>query len=141
MTVDTTSTPGAHRGRPVQYKSPHEHGWVVFSAAMLLVISNSIGGIAAIGSSKFFNGAGQYLVGDLESLGWIVLIVGVVQVVAGIGVVRGRSFAAVWIGVASTGVNAAAQLLVLPAQPFWSLAIFAVDCAVLFGLIAYAQPD
>jgi hypothetical protein len=143
MTVDAPRTPVPRRGTSVQYKDPHERGWVLFSATMLglIGVSNCIGGIGAISTSKFFTGAGQYLIGDLKGLGWVVLILGVVQVLAAIGVARTDSFAAVWIGVASTGVNLAAQLLFVQAQPLWSLAIIAVDAAVLFGLITYAQPD
>ena len=145
MTTDTSSAargPAAHRGSPVKYKDPHEQEWISFSAVMLCVIgvSNVIGGVAAIGDSKFFPGAGKYLVGDLHSLGWAVLILGAVQVVAGVGV-RAGSFAAVWIGVASTGLNIVGQLLFLPAQPFWSLAIFAIDCAVMYGLVVHANQD
>ena len=143
MSVDAPRTAVPRRAPSVQYKDPHEHGWVVFSATMLGVIgvSNCIGGIGAISSSKFFTGGAQYLIGDLKGLGWVVLILGIVQVLAAIGVARTDSFAAVWIGVASTGVNLAAQLLFLPAQPLWSIAIAAVDAAVLFGLVTYAQPD
>jgi hypothetical protein len=145
MTADTSSAqPGraVHRGPPVQYKDPHEQGWITFSVVMLMVIgvSNIIGGIAAIGDSKFFPGTAKYLVGDLHTLGWFVLLLGVVQVLAGFGV-RMQSFAAVWIGVASAGLNLTAQLLFLPAQPLWSLAIAALDAAILFGLVTYANPD
>lgn len=145
MTTDTSSARGptaAHRGSPVRYKDPHEHAWISFSAVMLMVIgvSNVIGGIAAIGDSKFFPGAAKYLVGDLHALGWVVLILGALQVLAGFGVWAG-SFAAVWIGVASTGLNIVGQLLFLPAQPLWSLGIFAIDCVVMFGLVVYANPD
>jgi hypothetical protein len=145
MTTDTSSAKPAApvpRRRDVQYKDPHEQGWVTFSAVMLMVIgvSNIIGGIAAIGDSKFFPAAAKYFVGDLHSLGWFVLVVGIVQVIAGFGV-RMHSFAAVWIGFGSAGLNLAGQLLLLPAQPLWSLAIATIDAAIIFGLVTYANAD
>jgi hypothetical protein len=37
------------------------------------------------------------------------------------------------------GLNAIAQLLMMPAYPFWSLAIFTLDILAIYGLIAYGQ--
>ncbi len=143
MTTETPPSAPVPRPAPSHdYKEPHSAGWVMFASAMLALIgvSNIIGGIGAVSDSKFYVGGGRYLVGDLKSLGWIVLIVGAVQLVAALGIYA-RSFAAVWIGFASAGVNAASQLLFLPSQPLFSLAVFAVDIAILYGLIVYAQPD
>ena len=36
-------------------------------------------------------------------------------------------------------LNALAQLLMMPAYPFWSLAIFAIDILAIYGLIAYGK--
>ena len=33
----------------------------------------------------------------------------------------------------------AAQLLMIPAYPFWSLSIFAVDILAIYGLVAYGS--
>jgi hypothetical protein len=42
-----------------------------------------------------------------------------------------------WLGVASAGINAVVQMLFIPAYPFLSLALFATDLLVIYGLIAY----
>jgi hypothetical protein len=116
--------------------------WVTFAVTMLAVAGtlNCIGGIAAAGDSHFFAGAARYMVGDLSSLGWVVLLLGIVQVLAAVGV-RARSFAAVWIGVICAAANLVVQLLMIQAQPFWSLAIGAVDVLVIHALTAYAEPE
>jgi hypothetical protein len=36
-------------------------------------------------------------------------------------------------------LNSIAQLLMIPAYPFWSLSIFALDILAIYGLIAYGQ--
>jgi len=36
-------------------------------------------------------------------------------------------------------LNAIAQLLMIPAYPFWSLSIFAVDILAIYGLVAYGS--
>jgi hypothetical protein len=116
--------------------------WVTFALVMLVIagVVNCIGGIAAIGDSRFFAGSAKYIVGDLESLGWVVLGIGVVQLLAAVGI-WAHSWPAVWLGVVAAGVNAIAQLLLLPAQPLWSLGIFAIDVVVLYALITYAEPE
>jgi hypothetical protein len=115
-------------------------GSLTFAGTMLIVVgaANLIGGIAAVSDSKFFAGSANYMVGDLESLGWVVLVVGAVQLIAGAGIFS-RAFWAVWLGVVSAGVNAIGQLLLLPAQPLWSVAIFAIDVVVMNALITHGD--
>jgi hypothetical protein len=35
--------------------------------------------------------------------------------------------------------NAIVQLLMMPAYPFWSLSIFALDILAIYGLVAYGK--
>jgi hypothetical protein len=42
-----------------------------------------------------------------------------------------------WAGVVVLSLNALAQLLMMPAYPFWSLAVVAMDILALYGLIIY----
>jgi hypothetical protein len=44
-----------------------------------------------------------------------------------------------WTGVVILSLNVLAQLLMIAAYPFWSLAIFAVDILAIHALIAYRQ--
>jgi hypothetical protein len=41
--------------------------------------------------------------------------------------------------VAVAGLNAINQMLFLPADPFWSLTIIAMDVVALYGLCAYGS--
>jgi hypothetical protein len=43
--------------------------------------------------------------------------------------------------VAIFGINAVTALLTMPAYPFWSLCIFAVDILGIYGLIAHGQRE
>ena len=65
-----------------------------------------------------------------------VLCVGVVQWIVGAGVFLKNQFSR-WVGVVILCVNAIVQLLMIPAYPFWSLSIFALDILAIFGLIVY----
>jgi hypothetical protein len=122
------------------YQEERGQGWVVFASALLLTIGtlNVIGGIAAIGKARFYVANAHYVFGDLRTWGWIALILGAAQILVGIGVLAKNQFAR-WTGVVIVSLNALAKLLMIPAYPFWSLAMFAVDVVALYGLIVYGK--
>jgi len=117
----------------------HGMGWVVFAGTMLAIIGilNFIYGIAAISNSKFYARDVTYIVSSLHTWGWIIMILGVIQFLAALSIWGGTEWGR-WIGVLTAGVNAIVQLIFLPAYPFLSLAIFAVDILIIYGLLAYA---
>ena len=55
---------------------------------------------------------------------------------AALGVLAGNQLAR-WFAVAVVGLNAIDQMFFIPAYPFWSLTIIAVDMVALWGLCAY----
>jgi hypothetical protein len=116
----------------------HGYGWVAFAGTLLLIVGslNFIEGIAAISGSRFFVGDTHYIAGSLNTWGWVVLIIGVIEWGLGIGVFVKNQFAR-WVGVGILALNMIAQLLMIPAYPFWSLSIFAIDILAIFGLVVY----
>jgi hypothetical protein len=116
------------------------YGWIVFSGVLLLLLGtmNVIEGIAAIGNAHFFTANAHYVFGDLKTWGWIVLCIGVLQLAVGLGVYVKNQFAR-WAGVAVLSANALAQLLMIPAYPFWSLALFTLDILAIYGLVVYGE--
>src|SRR3954451_7650159 len=115
-------------------------GWLAFSVVLLGIagILNIIGGIAAIGDSKFYVGDAKYVFGSLHSWGWTTLIIGALELLVAAGIMA-RNQAARWVGVVVISLNAIAQLLMIPAYPFWSLSIFTLDVLALYGLTAYGH--
>lgn len=122
------------------YDEERGQGWVIFAAALLLTIGtlNVIDGIAAISKAHFYVANAHYVFGDLKTWGWVALILGAAQLLVGLGVLAKNQFAR-WTGVVIVSLNALAQLLMIPAYPFWSLAIFAIDVVALYGLIVYGK--
>ena len=120
------------------YQEPRGAGWVMFAGIMLMVagILNVIYGIAAIGNARFFNNNTDYILSDLKTWGWVMLILGALQGVAALSIWNGNEFGR-WFGIACAGLNAIGALMAIPAYPFWSLAIFAVDVLIIYGLAAY----
>jgi hypothetical protein len=116
-------------------------GWVLFAGTMLLMVGtlNVIDGIAAVSNSAFFVDNARFIIfDDLNTWGWIVMILGAVQFVAVFGI-WARTPGVRWFGVAVALVNAIAQLLFISAYPFWSLALFTIDILVIYGLIAHGK--
>jgi hypothetical protein len=113
-------------------------GWVVFAGVMLMIVGimNVIGGIAAIDDANFYVGNAEFMISDLNTWGWVILLTGAVQILAALGVWAGNQLAR-WLGVLFASLNALAQLLMIPAYPLFSLALFAVDVLVIYGLLAY----
>ena len=116
------------------------HGLIVFASVLLLVIAcfNLIDGIAAVARSHVFIAGAHYVFGDLRAWGWITLIIGALQLLAAAGVLAGNQLAR-WFAVAVVGLNAIGQMFFIPAYPFWSLTIIAVDVVALWGLCAYGS--
>jgi hypothetical protein len=115
-------------------------GWVGFAGVMigLIGVLNVIYGIAAISDSKVYVRDAQFVFGQLNTWGWILLIVGVVQLFAAFAIFARSAFGR-WIGILTAAANMIVQLLLLPAFPLLSLAIFAIDVLVIYGLVAYAH--
>jgi hypothetical protein len=126
-------------GRSAYYDQERGSGWITFAGVLIVMVAilNIIDGIAAIASSSFFVDNARYIVfDDLKTWGWIVLGLGVIQVLVAFGVWAGNQLAR-WTGIVFVSLNAIAQLLFIPAYPFWSLSIFALDVLVLYGLAAH----
>lgn len=115
---------------------------IIFAVALLFTVGffNVIDGIAAIANSHIFIANAHYVIGDLRAWGWVALILGALQVLASIAVVVGNQ-AARWFAVAVIGLNAIGQMFFIPAYPFWSLLIIAVDVVALWGLCAYGSRE
>jgi hypothetical protein len=113
-------------------------GWVLFAGSITVIVGtlNVIYGIAAVDKANFFVADQQFIVSDLQTWGWITLILGIVQIIAALSIWRGGQFGR-WLGIFGAGFSAIAALLSIPAYPFWSLAIFAVDILIIYGLTAY----
>jgi hypothetical protein len=123
---------------PSEYDYVKGSGWVLFAGIMIALAGalNVIWGIAAISNSSFFVEDTRYIISGLNTWGWIILVLGALQVTAAFSIWNGGSFGR-WFGIAVASLNAIAALLAIPAYPFWSLAVFAIDVLVIYGLAAY----
>ena len=118
--------------------SERRSGWVTFAGILLLLSGalNVIYGIAAVGNSSFFVNEQKYILSNLNTWGWVTLVLGALQILAAFSIWNGGQFGR-WFGIIVAGLSSIAALLSIPAYPFWSLAIFAVDVAIVYGLAVY----
>lgn len=128
----------------VAYKPESERGlgWVTFAGVMLTLAGtfSLIDGVVALAKSKFYVADATFVFSDVRTWGWIMLVVGVVELMAAFALFSGSQWAR-WFGVSVAGLNAIAQLMFLPAYPWWAIAIFAVDMLVIYALVAYGSRD
>jgi hypothetical protein len=130
----TGGEPGAYDGSGT--------GWVLFAVSMLAIVAtlNLIDGIAAVSNSKFFVGHQEFVFSNLNTWGWILIVVAAIQGLVIVGIVLGwRGFR--WGGVAIASLNAVAQLLFMPAYPLWAVCLFAVDILIIYALVAHGAVE
>lgn len=131
------------RGTHTARRRRGEGYWMIILASALLAMVgffNLIDGIAAIAKSSVYVANARYVIGDLRAWGWVALILGILQLLAALGVAFGNQVAR-WFAVAVIVVNAVAQMFFLPGYPFWSLMIIAVDVVALWGLCVYGSRE
>ncbi len=117
---------------------PEGVGWVLFSAITLGLVGawGIIEGILAISTSKVFVASAVFVFSGLNTWGWIILALGVLCLLAAFSLLAGSELAR-WFGITVAGLNALGQLMVVNANPWWSMAIFAIDVLIIYGLAAY----
>lgn len=114
-------------------------GWVLFAGIMLMILGflNFVYGIAAIDGSSFFTDQGRYVIfTDLNTWGWILLIVGVLQLIGAFSVWSRNVYGRI-IGVATASVSALSILFTVNAFPFAAFMVFILDVLVIYALIVY----
>ena len=127
MATSTTMTPGAESRRIGLT------GWGVFAAATLIVLGavNVVNGFTAIQHSSYYRNDIVYH--NLTFWGWMFLIWGVLQLIAG-GLVLARSTTGYYLGVSLALVAAILWFFMIFAAPMPALAGILLSMAVLYAL-------
>ena len=118
-------------------------GRVAFAAALLLIVGtlNIIYGIGALDDANVFTNDRRYILTNLNTLGWVLIILGVIQLAGGISLMAGNTYGRV-IGIVGGSLGAIGALLsVGEGYPWWSLGIFALCVYVVHGIIVYGDDE
>jgi hypothetical protein len=115
----------------------------MFAALLLLLVGviNIIYGIGALDDANIFVNDARFILDDLNRLGWVLIILGVIQLTGGFSLLAGNTYGRV-IGIAAGSLGAIGALLSIGGNnPWWSLAVFALCIYVVHGLIVLGEDD
>jgi hypothetical protein len=119
-------------------EEPRGAGWVAFAGIMLGLSGtfSIVDGIVALSKSSFYVANARYVFSDLHTWGWIILGLGILELVAAFAIFAGSELAR-WFGIFAASLNALGHLGFTHAYPFWALCMFAIDMLVVYALGAY----
>ena len=118
-------------------------GRVVFAATLLLIVGtlNIIYGIGSLDDANIFVNDQRYILTNLNTLGWVLIILGVIQLAGGISLMAGNTFGRV-LGIIGGTLGAIGALLSIGGSyPWWSLAIFALCIYIVHGIIVFGREE
>jgi len=111
-------------------------GWVFFAGVMMIIggALNAFYGMVAVLNSTWVVWANtNHVFTTVSTWGWTQLIVGLVVVVAGLGVFTGN-MAARTVGIIVASISLMANFMFIPLYPFWAITIMVVDALVIYAL-------
>jgi hypothetical protein len=117
-------------------------GWLEF-AAVILIIAGIMRIFDAIWAWRYDGPVPDTLQkaifgNDLDTYGWIWLIVGIVLIAAGASVTQRKQWAR-WVGILAGAVLAISAVWWLPIYPVWSLIYIFIGIFVIYGLVAHGS--
>ncbi len=118
-------------------------GRVVFAATMLLIVGflNVIYGIGALDDANYFANDTRFVLTNLNTLGWVLIILGIVQLTAGFSLMSGNAYGRV-LGIIAGSLGAIGALFSIGgANPWWSLVIFALCIYIVHGIIVFGEDE
>jgi hypothetical protein len=118
-------------------------GRVIFAATLLLIAGtlNIIYGIGALDDANIFVNDKRFIFSNLNTMGWVLIVLGVIQLAGGFSLWAGNTFGRV-IGIIGGSLGAIGALLSIGgAYPWWSLGIFFLCVYVVYGIFIYGEDE
>src|SRR3954453_23077559 len=115
----------------------------VFVATLLLIVGtlNIIYGIGALDDANVLVNDQRLVLTNLSTLGWVKIILGLIQLTAGLSLLAGNTYGRV-IGIVGGSLGAIGALLSIGGRyPWWSLCIFFLCIYVVYGIIVYGNEE
>jgi hypothetical protein len=116
-------------------------GRALFAAVLLLIagVLNIIYGFGSLDDANIFVNDKRYIFTNLNTLGWVLIVLGLIQLTGGFSLLAGNVYGRV-IGVIGASLGAIGALLSIGGSyPWWSLGIFVLCVYVLHGLLVYGE--
>jgi hypothetical protein len=114
-----------------------------FAATLLLIAGmlNIIYGIGALDSANIFTDDKRYIFTDLNTMGWVLILLGLIQLAGGFSLLAGNTFGRL-LGIVGGSLGAIGALLSIGgAYPWWSLGLFFLCVYIVHGIFIYGDDD
>jgi hypothetical protein len=118
-------------------------GRVAFAGTLLLIAGtlNIIYGIGALDDANIFVNDKRFILSNLNTMGWVLIILGIIQLTGGFSLLAGNAYGRV-IGVVGGSLGAIGALLSIGgAYPWWSLGIFVLCVWVVWGILVFGEDE
>lgn len=118
-------------------------GRVAFAGTLLVLLGviNFIYGIGALADASFIVDDTRYVLDNAAALGWVLIILAVIQFTGGVSLLAGNVYGRV-IGIIGASLGAIGALLSIgDGRPWWSLAVFFLAIYVLYGIMDYDEDE
>ena len=118
-------------------------GRALLAATLLVIVGtlNIIYGIGALDGANIFVNDKRYILTDLNTMGWVLIVLGVIQLAGGFSLMAGNTYGRV-VGLIGASLGAIGALLSIGGNnPWWSLAVFVLCVYVLHGILLYGDDD
>jgi hypothetical protein len=118
-------------------------GRVGFAAVLLLIVGtlNILYGIGALDDANIFANDKRYILTNLNTMGWVLIILGLIQLTGGFSLLAGNAWGRV-VGIVGGSLGAIGALLSIGGNyPWWSLGIFFLSVYVVHGIFIYGGDE
>jgi len=118
-------------------------GRVGFVAVLLFLAGaiNILYGFGALDGARVFVGDTRYLLTNLNALGWVLIILGLIQLTGGASLMSGSAYGRV-IGVLAASLGAIGALLSIGGRyPWWSLGVFFLCIYIVHGILLFGEDE
>ena len=118
-------------------------GRAAFAATLLIIVGvlNVIYGIGALDSASIFVGEQRFIFTNLNTMGWVMIVLGIIQLTAGLSLFAGNTYGRV-IGIVAGSLGAIDALLSIGGNyPWWSLGIFFLCVYIVHGIYIYGEDE
>jgi hypothetical protein len=118
-------------------------GRVTFAGVLLLIVGtlNIVYGIGALDDANIFVNDKRYIFTNLNTMGWVMIVLGIIQLSGGLSLLAGNAYGRV-IGIVAGSLGAISALFSIGGNdPWWSLGIFFLSIWVVYGIIIYDSDE
>ena len=118
-------------------------GRATFAAILLLIAGtlNIIYGIGALDNANIYANDTRYIFTNLNTMGWVLIILGVIQLTGGFSLMAGNVYGRV-IGIVGASLGAIGALLSIGGDnPWWSLGIFPLCVYIISGISQLGEDE